>query len=276
MPIYRVVEPREGVRHLREWRRRVLRAVALLLGTLAVCASGMMILDTSGELMPARVFRGLWNALNLVTTLGDFTSLDQREKVFMMATMFAFLMIGGYALSNLTGFLSSDAVMTHRENKSMEHKLDLLADHVIVVGFGTLGRLVAGRLREAGEQLVIIDRAEDLAAAASSVGYLVVQGDAGVDNLALDRARIGQAKALVVTTEDSDRKLSITLMAHSRNPRLRIAVTGANNPRAELLQHAGASEIVLMDELIADALVDRLHKVAEVRETSRRDPISPA
>ena len=96
------------------------------------------------------------------------------------------------------------------------------------------------------------------------------------DDAALDRAGIGQAKALVVTTEESDRKLSITLMAHSRNPRLRIAVTGANNPRAELLHHAGASEVVIMDALIADALVDRLHEVAEVRETSRRDPISPA
>jgi voltage-gated potassium channel Kch len=254
----------------------VLRAVALLLGTLAVCAIGMMILDNSGELMPARVFRGLWNALNLVTTLGDFSSLDQREKLFMMATMFAFLGIGGYALSNLTGFLSSEAVITRRENKSMEHKLDRLADHVIVIGFGALGRLVAGRLREAGEQLVIIDRAEDLAAEASSVGYLVVQGDAGVDNAALDRAGIGQAKALVVTTEESDRKLSITLMAHSRNPKVKIAVTGANTPRAALLHHAGASEVVIMDQLIADALVDRLHEAAEVRETSRRDPISPA
>ena len=179
MPIYRVVEPHVGVRHLREWRRRVLRTVALLLGTLAVCAVGMTLLDNSGQLLPAKLFRGLWNALNLVTTLGDFTSLDQREKLFMMATMFAFLMIGGYALSNLTGYLSSDAVMTRRENKSMEHKLERLAGHVIVIGFGTLGRLVAARLRAAGEPLVIIERADDFAAAAASLGYLVVQGDAG-------------------------------------------------------------------------------------------------
>jgi Trk K+ transport system NAD-binding subunit len=107
-----------------------------------------------------------------------------------------------------------------------------------------------------------------LAAEASSLGYLVVQGDVGVDHEALDRARIAQAKALVVTTEESDRKLSITLMAHSCNPKLKIAVTGANSPRGALLHHAGASEVVVMDELIADALVDRLNKAAEVRVTS--------
>jgi voltage-gated potassium channel len=72
--------------------------------------------------------------------------------------------------------------------------------------------------------------------------------------------RVERAKALVVTTEDPDRKLSITLMAHSRKPKLKIAVTGANSPRGALLHRAGASQVVITDDLIADALVDRLSK----------------
>ena len=64
----------------------------------------------------------------------------------------------------------------------------------------------------------------------------------------------------MVTTEDVDRKLSIRLMAHSRNAKLKIAVTGANNSRGALLQRAGASQVVITDDLIADALVDRLGK----------------
>ncbi len=243
-----------GELHVREWRRRLLHTVVLLLAALAVCTIGMVSLDTSAALWPAKLSRGLWNALNLVTTLGDFTSLDPREKFFMMATMIAFLAIGGYAISSLSGFLSSDAVIARRENKVMEATLDRLANHVIVIGFGPLGRLVASRLREAGEHVVIIDRSDDQSAQASSLGYLVVQGEAGVDDAVLDRARIDQAKALVVSTEDPDRKLSITLMAHSRNPTLRIAVTGANGPRAELLRLAGASEVVIIDELVAAAV----------------------
>lgn len=245
---------------MREWRRRLLRTIGLLLVSLAVCAIGLVALDSSGQPLSAKVFRGLWNALNLITTLGDLTGLDQRERVFMMATMIAFLVIGGYAVSGLTGVLSSEAVMRFRENKKMEHKLDNLANHVIVIGFGALGRLVAGRLHDAGEQVVVIDRGNDLAAQASNLGYLVVQGDAGVDDAALDHARVERAKALVVTTQDPDRKLSITLMAHSRNPKLKIAVTGANSPRGALLHRAGASQVVITDDLIADALVDRLGK----------------
>jgi voltage-gated potassium channel len=261
MPIYRVIDPGLGGLHMREWRRRLLHTVGLLLGALAVCSLGLIALDSSSQLLPAKLFRGAWNALNLVTTLGDFTSLDASEKLFMMATMVVFLMIGGYALSSLTGFLSSDAVMTRRENKNVEQKLEGLANHVIVIGFGTLGRLVADRLHQAGDQVVVVERSDDLSAQASNLGYLVVQGDAGADDATLEHSRVEQAKALIVTTEDPDRKLSITLMAHSRNPKLKIAVTGANSPRGALLHHAGATEVVITDELIAGALVDRLSKI---------------
>jgi voltage-gated potassium channel Kch len=261
MSIYRVVEPEMGRLYMRAWRRRLQRTVGLLLATVVVCAIGLVALDTSGQPLPAKLFRGLWNALNVVTTLGDLTDLDQREQVFMMATMVAFLVIGGYAVSSLTGILSSDAVLALRENRKMEHELDRLANHVIVVGFSGLGQLVARRLHEAGEQVVVIDRADDLAAQASNLGFLVVKGDAGSDEAVLDHARIRQARALVVTSEEPDRKLALTLMAHSRNPELKIAVTGANSPRGVLLHRAGASEVVVTDELIAGALVDRLGSV---------------
>ena len=93
MSIYRVIEPRVGQLHIREWRRRVLHIVGLLLVTLALCAIGLIALDSSGQPLPAKMFRGVWNALNLVTTLGDLTDLDEREKAFMMATMVAFLVL---------------------------------------------------------------------------------------------------------------------------------------------------------------------------------------
>jgi voltage-gated potassium channel len=81
-----------------------------------------------------------------------------------------------------------------------------------------------------------------------------------VDDAALDHAGVERAKALVVTTKEPDRKISITLMAHTYNSQLKIAVAGASSPRAGLLHRAGASEVVITDDLIADALVDRLGK----------------
>ena len=108
--------------------------------------------------------------------------------------------------------------------------------------------------------MVVIERAEDFAAQASALGYPVVLGDAGADDKVFDRAGVDRARALVVTTEDPDRKVAITLMAHARNSALKIAVTGANRERGALLRHAGASEVVIADDIIADALIGRLAK----------------
>jgi len=49
-------------------------------------------------------------------------------------------------------------------------------------------------------------------------------------------------------------------MAHTLSPQLKIAVTGQNSPRGALLQRAGASEVVIIDDLVAEALVSRLGK----------------
>ena len=179
MPVYRVSSPGLAESRLREWRRGVLRTVGLLLAALVACAAGLVALDTTDTPTRFKLAHALWNAANLLTTLGDFTAFDERQKVFMMGTMLIFLVIGGYALSRLTGILSSDAVMSHRENRSMAKQLDRLAGHVIVIGFRPVGQLVARRLREAGDEVVVVDRDEAPAVQASEQGYLVVRGDAG-------------------------------------------------------------------------------------------------
>ncbi|WP_300336340.1 NAD(P)-binding protein [Accumulibacter sp.] len=258
MTIYRVNESRSGQRHLQEWRRRALHTLGqLLLATLAI-AIGLIVLDSSGLSLEKRFFAGMWNAANLVTTVGDFSAFNEQQKVFMLVAMFMSVIIGGYAISQLTGLLSSDAALAARENRTMKRILDGLANHVVVIGFSPLGRLVAGRMRAAGDQVIIVEKLDDLSAQASELDYLVVQDDAGLDDDVLKRAGADKARALVVMTEDQDRKLAITLMAHALNPRLHIVATGQNSQRGALLERAGASEVVIADDLVAAELVARL------------------
>ena len=103
MPIYRVLEPRIGQRHLQEWRHAARRTIGLLGLAVGVSAIGLAALDDSGASLTSKLFKGLWNAANLVTTLGAFTDFDERQKVFMMTTMLALITIGGYAISRLSG-----------------------------------------------------------------------------------------------------------------------------------------------------------------------------
>jgi hypothetical protein len=259
MPIYHVRAAHLGELQVREWRRRLANTVALLLSNLVLCAVGLLLLDESGRGLRAKAFTAAWNSVNLVSTLGDFSALNDAQKAFVIGTVFIFLMIAGYAISSLSGMLGSAPVVSYRESRRMQQEVDKLANHIVVIGFGPLGERVAEKARAAGETVVVVDRDADLAARASGLGFLVVQAEAGEEDGVLGRvAGVDRARALVVTTEDPDRKLVITLMAHALNPSIKVVVTGANQRRGELLRRAGATEVVIAEELIADALISRL------------------
>jgi hypothetical protein len=258
MSIFRVINSDLGNRRLRDWHRGVRRTLLMLVLVVAACAIGLAFLDSRDVPFDDKVVLSWWNALNLISTLGDFTSINHNQRLFMIGTMLVFIMIGGYAVSRLTGILSSDAVLQLRENRAVKKRLDQLNDHVIVIGFQALGELVAARLREAGSAVVVVERAEDSAGQAAEMGYLVVQGDAGADDEVFASAGLDRAKALVVTTEDPDRVLAITLMAHAINPQLSIAVTVPNRSRGALLKRAGATQIIVAEDIVAGALIGSL------------------
>lgn len=258
MWIYRVNEPRLGAMRMREWRRRTRHAAGLLLLVLIGAVTGLMLLDQSNAPFSKRLFTALWDGVNLVTTLGDFSDFDDRQKSFMLLAMFATLLVGGFALSRLTGLMSGDDVMVFRENRAMERKLESLANHVVVVGFRRLGELIAHRLRDAGETVLVLVGDQSQAERASDRGYLVVVGEPDVFDNVLEHARLDSAKAVIVTTPNADNNLSITLMVHTLNPALAIAVFGDNDLRKVLLERAGASDVVVADELVANALLEKL------------------
>jgi voltage-gated potassium channel len=100
-----------------------------------------------------------------------------------VAALFTLVILAGSAASTLTGILASEVVMPYREDRSMERILDRLTNHIVVVGFGPIGRLVARQLKGAGERILVIDRDPTLAAQASEFGHLVVQGNAGIASI---------------------------------------------------------------------------------------------
>ena len=258
MRIFRVDESRLAVIRIREWRRSVRHTIGLLLLLVGGAAAGLILLDQSNTSLPNKVFVAIWNGVNLVSTLGDFTEFNPSQKIFMQLAMLATLLLGGFAVSRLTGMLSGDDVMAFRENRIMERKLEQLANHVVVVGFDSLGELVARQLREAGQTVLVLVGDQEQADRAADRGHMVVLGQPGVFDEVLKHARLDLAKALVVTTPDSNSNLVITLLAHTLNDMLAIAVPGENLLRKGLFELAGASDVIISDEIIANALVGKL------------------
>jgi voltage-gated potassium channel len=263
MWIYRVNEPRLGAVRVREWRRRARHAIFLLVLLLAAATGGLVLLDQSTAPLHTRLFNALWDAANLTTTLGDFSEFDERQKIFMLAAMFVTMFVAAFAISRLTGILSGDDVIAYRENRAMERQFERLAGHIVVVGYRSLGQRISAKLLEAGETVLVLVADASLADKAAENGNLVILGSADAFDDALRRARLDSAKALVATSPDGDANLAITLLAKSLNPSLPIIVPGENNLRKTLLENAGATEVVIGDEILANALIERLGAHAE-------------
>lgn len=258
MPIYRINYIRRAQQDARNRRLQLIRLSSLFAIILLATALGLAVLDPTNNPLPTKFFDALWNATNLVTTLGDFTPFTDAQKIFMIAASFTIMVLGGYAITQTINWLTSPIAAINRENRHMSRNFENLRDHVIVIGYSPLGRLVTDRMTSS-ENVVVIENREDLANQASEHGLLVVHGDAGLDDEVFTRAGIDFAKALVVTSESPDRKLAITLMAHARNANLRIAVTAENDSRGLLLRRAGATDVVVADDLIAHTLVGHLY-----------------
>ena len=107
-------------------------------------------------------------------------------------------------------------------------KLDVIPMRVIIVGGGQVGRALAARLEDRGENVVIIEEEEEIVERARNDGYAVEIGD-GTDTDTLRSAGAENAKTVVAATGDDDANLLVSQLASSKFGVERV-IARANNP----------------------------------------------
>jgi len=106
--------------------------------------------------------------------------------------------------------------------------LDVIPMRVIIVGGGKVGRALAERLENRGENVVIIERDETTAETVRNAGYMAVIGN-GTDTDVLREAGAGNAKTVVAATGDDDANLLVSQLASSKFD-VEHVIARANNP----------------------------------------------
>jgi len=107
-------------------------------------------------------------------------------------------------------------------------KLDVIPMRVIIVGGGQVGRALATRLEDRGENVVIIERDEQIVERTRNDGFSAKLGD-GTDTEMLRSAGAENAKTVVAATGDDDANLLVAQLASSKFDVERI-IARANNP----------------------------------------------
>jgi voltage-gated potassium channel len=190
-------------------------------------------------------FNSFYVAVITLTSIGhnETAHISTSGHLFTLALALGGIFTVAIAVTELLSTVITGELRDFWAKWRMEKRIESLEQHVIVCGYGHVGRHVSADLLGAGAPVVVIDRLEAELAAAVEAGAHAVLGDATVD-ATLDRAGIGRARALVaVAGSDSDNVL-ITMTARLLCPALTIVSRAEDEATVHKLERAGANRTV--------------------------------
>ena len=127
-------------------------------------------------------------------------------------------------------------------------------DHVIVIGIGHIGTLLAARLETMGKIVSVVDYSPINVYRFAQEGITAISGDATKPDI-LTKAGIEQASAVFVTIPDDMAALDIVRSCHDMNPNCSILCRVRYNLNIKLLQRAGADMVVCEETTVCNALL---------------------
>ena len=132
----------------------------------------------------------------------------------------------------------------------MERDIARMSGHVIVCGWGRVGREVAQFLTNAADDMVVVDRDPERLA---QVPYATMSGDVTDDDM-LGRAGIDRAATLVAALDTDADNLYVTVAAKSMRPDLQIIARARSESSEPKLRRAGADRVVNPQQLGGDRM----------------------
>jgi voltage-gated potassium channel len=217
-----------------EWRRLIFALAALVSvmvgGTVGYLVLGFGLLDA------------LYQTVTTVTTVGfrEVEPLTATGKVFTIALIVVGVGIALYTLGVIIETLLEGQLPEVFGRRRMERKITGMSEHVVVCGWGRVGRAIARDLAAMGASPVVVDNDP---IRVENVPYPAVLGDATDDDV-LDRAGVRRARALVAALDTDAGNLFVTLSARALRPELFIVARVRLEENEDKLRRAGANRVV--------------------------------
>jgi CPA2 family monovalent cation:H+ antiporter-2 len=125
--------------------------------------------------------------------------------------------------------------------------------HVVIVGYGRVGRRIAERLAERGIALVVVEENREAVERLRAHGVHAVSGDA-TDPAVLIQAHVARARLLVIATPDTFGVRKMTGTARTLNPKIGVLVRTHSDEEADLLRKEGGTVVFMGEHELATAM----------------------
>ena len=136
----------------------------------------------------------------------------------------------------------------------MSTEAKYLANQVVLVGWGRVGKLIANALSEQGIPYVVADSNRDSVALLRARGTPAVWGDATEPEV-LIQAHIRDARALVIATPDTVQVRKMVEVAKALNPDISVVVRSHNAEEAKRLEEDSAGTVFVGEIELAKSMI---------------------
>lgn len=174
---------------------------------------------------------------------GEVRPLDEDARLFTMALILAGVITIGYIVNRFTEAAVQGYFQEGIRRRQEKRLLEELNNHYILCGFGRTGRQAAIEFQAEGIPFVVVDAEAEQIKEAKQLGYIVVQGDATLDESLLS-AGIDRAACLIAALTSDAENLYTVLSAKTLNPKLRAIARASTEEAVQKLQRAGADAVV--------------------------------
>lgn len=225
---------------------RIRRAFVGLVLVMAVGTVGYLLFGFS-------LIDAMYQTVTTVTTVGfrEVHPIESvGEKLFTMALVLAGVGTAFYTFGVSLEGLVEGHLRAERERRRMDRTLENLQGHVIVCGWGRVGRACADYASREGTPVVVIDRNPERLV---DLPHLAVTGDV-TDDEVLKKAGVLRARALVAALETDADNVYVTLSGRALRPELVIIARARTESSEPKLMRAGADHVVNPQRLGGDRM----------------------
>jgi voltage-gated potassium channel len=191
------------------------------------------------------LFESLYMTVTTLSTVGfgEIHPLSTMGRAFTMVLILGGVFTFFYAASEVIRAVVSGEVRDILGRRQMERSLAELKEHLIVCGFGRMGRLVCQEFSKQQLPFVVIERLPDLLEGFKMPFGIALAGDATSDEM-LKYCGIDRARGLVAVASSDADNLYITMSARLLNDKLFIVARAEDTASEQKLLRAGANRVV--------------------------------
>ena len=184
----------------------------------------------------------LYMTIITLSTVGfqEVRELSEAGKAFSIVLILFGVGALSYSLFTVVQYILEGNLASIWGRRRMKDKIAKLRKHVILCGYGLVGREVARVFKDEGVPLVIIEQNPEAVALAAENDFLCLQGNATNDEV-LEEAGISQARALVAALGTDADNVYVTLSARQMRSDLFIVARASTSDSEPKLLQAGAN-----------------------------------